>query len=188
MNVAQLIQTLVATVVGGCIVIVTNWLNRKGERKEAVQEWYERTYLVGGIDPLVTYYQNLAFTLISKAGENAMPATASDIPVEALGKIRVLLKGEVTPLNIILSAYYLLTECTEKETLREASQTLLKAVEVMATFRVELTELIANRVRKKHAQIDASSLIKKLEKIDQELRNFVEPQKQQESATELEKV
>ena len=52
MNVAQLIQTLAATIIGGLIVIATNWINARVKRRETIQEWYERTYITEGIDPL----------------------------------------------------------------------------------------------------------------------------------------
>ncbi len=188
MNIAQLIQTLVATVVGGLIVIATNWLSARGKRKEAVQEWYERTYIIEGIDPLVAYYQYLAFTLFSTANANrVLSIVKRDIPVEALNHVRILLKGDVIPLNIILAAHYQLAEVTEQKVLLESAQTVQKAVEVLLIFRVELTEVISRRVGNKHYVANTTRLISNLEKVDQELKNLVEHSKRQKSGMGVEK-
>ena len=60
MDIAQLIQTLAATVVGGLIVIATNWISVQELRRNAVKEWYEKTYVIEGIEPVVTYLYSLS--------------------------------------------------------------------------------------------------------------------------------
>jgi len=178
-EIAQLIQTLVATVVGGLIVIATNWLSARGKRREAIQEWYERTYITEGIDPLMAYYQSLVFALYSKASDKVISIAKRDIPVEALCKVRVLLLNDVTLSNIILGAHYQLAECTEEQVLQESAHTVQKAVEAFLTFRVELTKAVARQVENKHFLADCTSLIHKLETVEQELKSLVEQPKRQ---------
>ncbi len=170
MNIIQLIQTLVATVVGGLIVIATNWLTARGKRREAVQDWYERTYITEGIDPLVAYYQRLVICLIDKSRHFTLQIDQKEIPVEALTNIRILLKNSVTPLNIIFYAQAILTYLTDSKPLYETSVTLQNDVITgLMNFRRELIEVVTSKVHDKHYLADTTDLISQLKKAEQKL-------------------
>lgn len=89
MDVGSIIQTLVATITGGVIVIATNWISGQGERKKAVREWYEQNYIAGGVDPLITYFVGLEFHLRSLGLNNRTELPNIElVPLEALTPTR----------------------------------------------------------------------------------------------------
>lgn len=175
MNVGQLIQTLFATVVGGLIVIATNWISAKGKSREAIQEWYEQTYIIEGIDPLVAYYQYLVFSLFDQSNGNKTKVAQRDVPVEALSKVRVLLNNFV-PLNIIIFTHSLLTYTTDTRRLGDAARILQNAVEALLDFRLELTTEVPSHVHSKHYIADTTYLINRLNKVEKELDDLNEQQ------------
>lgn len=177
MNTGQFIQTLLTTIVGGIvgglIVITTNWITAKGKRRQDIQEWYERTFITEGIDPLVAYYQYLVFGLFDKSNGYTLKVIQRDIPVEALGKVRVLL-NDFVPLNIILFAHAHLAYTIGKNMLGEVATALQDAVEAFLDFRLELTKVVSNQVHDKHYIANTANLIARLEKVFQTLKDLEE--------------
>ncbi|SRR6266496_2436861 len=104
MNVSQLIQTLVATIVGGLIVIASNWISARGRRKQDIKDWFERTYITEGIDPLVAYYESLIFSIFNKADKHITFIAKRDIPSEAIGRIHARI-NDPSPHNLILAVH-----------------------------------------------------------------------------------
>lgn len=47
MDVGSMIQTLVATVIGGAIVIATNWISAKAKRKKQFETGMSKTISLG---------------------------------------------------------------------------------------------------------------------------------------------
>lgn len=194
MNISQLIQTLVTTivggVVGGLIVITTNWITAKGKRRQDIQEWYERTYIIEGIDPLVAYYQNLSFSLMEKANGYTIHVVQRDIPVEALGKVRILLLNDVVPLNLITYAHRHLAFNSDRKLLKETANTLQSAVEAFLDFRLKLTEVISSKVNDKHFIVDTTNLSNDLQEVFYELvdlrKQWEDKAKQSEQDSEVE--
>ncbi len=104
MNVGQLIQTLVATVVGGLIVIATNWISTTVKRREAVQEWYEKTYVTEGIDSIVIYLYSLDLYFFNKSSGGFVQIIDVDaIPTEAIVELQILFGTAVIPRIIALT-------------------------------------------------------------------------------------
>jgi hypothetical protein len=185
MDIAQLIQTLVATVVGGLIVIATNWISARGKRRQDIQEWYEQTYIIEGIDPLVEYYQKLSFSLIDKLEGYTLHVVQKDIPVDALSKVRILLKNDPAPLNIILLGHALLANPVDEGILEAAADAMQDAIDNLLRFRLELTKVISSQVNNKHYVADTVNLVNRLEKIRRKLYQL-EGQQKEEHLSEAE--
>src|ERR1700736_6350700 len=115
MDIVQLIQTLVATVIGGLIVIATNWIAKQEERRGAIQEWYEKTYVTEGIEPVVIYISNLAIYFYNKqVGGFIRVGTIETIPVESIVRLQILFNDSIVP-TIISLAHQLLTSEDKKQ-------------------------------------------------------------------------
>ena len=173
MNVGQLIQTLVATVVGGLIVIATNWLTARGKKRQDIRDWYEKTYIIEGIDPLVVYFYQLGIYFYNKSfGGFIRSEDIATVPVEAMVRVRILFDNGIVS-NILPAAHELLGSY-EKETNQEASRIMIAISRMLLDCRKELLEVIATKVRNKHSTIDASQVVMELSKMSDELINFAD--------------
>src|SRR6202035_2900016 len=94
-----LIGTFVGTITGGCIVIAANWLTHQWSKRKDAQEWYEKTYISEGIDPLIAYFVYLDSRFDDFLYRNKMKKryisleNIDPIPVNALARIAILLEG-----------------------------------------------------------------------------------------------
>lgn len=171
MDIAQLIQTLVATVVGGLIVIATNWIGKQEERRVAIKEWYEKTYIAEGIEPVLTYLFHLALYFNAKSyGGFVRVKDIEIIPIEGIVRLQILLDNSVVP-RIIRLAHSLLSS-DDKQLNNEVAVFLTDTSQYLADFRKELLDIIATQVRTKHTTVDTSDVVKKLKKIADELSDL----------------
>lgn len=159
MEIGQFFLTLIGTLVGGSIVIATNWINAQQDRKKAAQQWYEETYITKGIDPLITYFTGLELHFL--LGEDVFKAIQTDfniIPIDALTKIQTLFDSPV--LTKIIGLVQTIPAKDGIEAL------LLVAVSnvggELLSFRKELLKEIATKVSNKNYVIDASNTRDKL--------------------------
>ena len=99
MDIAQVAQTLVGTIVGGFIVIATNWISSQRESRRATQEWYEQTYLTDGIDLVIAHLISIRFKIHDHAYPdlNVQVDSADTVPVNALARYQSLLKDAMLP-------------------------------------------------------------------------------------------
>ncbi len=187
MNIGQLIQTLIATIVGsiigGLIVIATNLIKEGEERRKDTQKKYEQTYVIEGIDPLVAYYQSLAFILINKANNHTISIVEKDIPVEALSKVRILTKN-IEPLNIVLMAHGHLANTEDKDILTSASASMQNAVEALLDYRVKLTAKILISTNSLDHKRETAELIHRLYDIDNKLISLEDQRGRQQTLEE----
>ena len=159
MDIGQLFQTVIGTLVGGSIVIATNWINAQQERKKAAQQWYEETYITKGVDPLITYFTGLELHfLLSDNVFKSMNTDLNIIPVDALTKIQTLLDSPVLTKIIGLVQTIPAKDGTEA--------VLLVAVTnvggELLSFRKGLLKDISTKVSNKNYVIDASDTRDKL--------------------------
>lgn len=168
MDIAQLIQTLVATIVGGLIVIATNWIAKQEERRGAIQEWYEKTYVTEGIEPVVIYLANLSIYFYNKQVGGFIRVKDIDaIPVEAIIRLQILFDDSIVPTIISLAHKLLISE--DKTQNEKACNLMYKLSSLLLNFRKELLHVIATQVKTKHYVVDASEVVKELNKIGKEL-------------------
>ena len=172
MNVPQLIQTLVATVVGGLIVIATNWLSTRVKRREAVQEWYEKTYVTEGIDPVMVYLLNLSLYFYNKTmGGFVRVKDIDNVPVEAVSRLYILFRDGIV-FEIISACHALLNE-TERDINYQALELSNDACQLFMSFRVELLGVIATKVRTKRYNVDTIQTVLKLRKVRDKLAKMI---------------
>lgn len=168
MDIGQLIQTLVATVVGGLIVIATNWISKRGERQNAIQEWYEKTYIVEGIEPLVIYIANLNLYFYDKAigGGLVHVKDNNTLPIQAIIRLQILFKDGIVT-TIIALAHELQTS-TDKKINDKACDIMLDIGTLLLSYREQLLGTIPN-VKKKHSVKVPSHLVEELKNKADEL-------------------
>ena len=87
MDINPFIQTAFGAIIGGLVVIATNWLNTKREKRKEVQAWYEQRYVTEGIDCLLAYFTNLTFHFVRLPNDKAILLPDAPVPVEALTRI-----------------------------------------------------------------------------------------------------
>ncbi len=170
MDIGQIFQTLIGTVVGGCIVIATNWINAQRERKQSAQQWYEDLFITKGLDPIITFLTGLEYRLlVSDKIANALPTDLNVVPLDALTRIQTLLDSQV--LTRIIALVQMIPARDGAEAL------LLVAVSNVAQelllFRKELLKAIPAKVNDKNYVIDGFGTRDRLDIIYNDLRNFV---------------
>ncbi len=164
MDIAQLIQTLIGTIVGGGIVIAANWISVQEQRRKDAQEWYEQTYVTNGIDPLLIYLQSLKLYILKGWGVSFIQLAKLDpMPIEALTKIQILLDdSSLTSIIVMLPASF----NDETGYIRNAADNAITDTHhVLLNMRHELLIAIAKKVRNKNYQIDLQHRSKELDKI-----------------------
>ncbi len=169
MDIGQIFQTLIGTVVGGGIVIATNWLNAQRERKQSAQQWYEDIFITKGLDPIITFLTGLEYCLlVSEKIANALPTDLNIVPLDALTRTQTLLDSQV--LTKIIGLVQMIPARGGAEAL------LLVAVnnveQELLLFRKELLKAIPTKVNNKNYVINASGTRDKLDIIYNELRDF----------------
>lgn len=172
MDIAQLIQTLIGTIVGGGIVIAANWISVQEQRRKDAQEWYEQTYVTNGIDPLLTYLQSLELNLLKGWGASFIQLPKLEpMPIEALTKIQILLDS-----SSLASIFGMVHASFIDETgfIRNAADNaIIDTRHVLLSMRHELLVAIAKNVRTKNYQIDMQHKSIQLHKICKELMDGV---------------
>ena len=118
MDISQIIQTLLGTVIGGAIVIATYLVHAQIERQKSAQDWYEQTYVREGLDPVITYLLNLRLHILNADIQNSMQLPSINIlPLEALSRVQLLL-GDTTINGIIVLIHASLTQINKKAILK----------------------------------------------------------------------
>lgn len=183
MNAGQILQaaigSVIGTILGGGIVLLTIRMNAAADRKRAAQEWYEKTYITEGIDRVLSYAMNLEILLLSMvmymdhSNLYKQPETINPISMDALYIIRSVLGiREITDAIIMVG----LTSEIPDKSLRLSGMKLLKLIiEFLLIFR---EELIKQSISEKHQvyQImkkieNTPSVLEKLEKVLEVSRN-----------------
>ncbi|MGH2639241.1 MAG: hypothetical protein ACRDF4_08195 [Rhabdochlamydiaceae bacterium] len=173
MDVGSMIQTLVATVIGGAIVIATNWISTQGEKKKAVRDWYEQNYITGGVDPLMTYFVGLEFHLRSLGLSNRRELPSIElVPSEALTRTQALLNSNVLTSTTLLIHEYLgdpsivVVPSAIATIIGKVSTTLLQ-------LRKKVLEAVPKQVNNKFHQIDLSDVVATFKSIEEELNSKI---------------
>lgn len=173
MDVGSIVQTLVATVIGGVIVIATNWISTQSERKKAVRDWYEQNYIAEGVDPLITYFVGLEFHLRSLGLNNRTELPNIElVPLEALTKAQALLSSSVLTTTTLLIHEYLgdpsivVVPSTAATTVGKVSTNLLQ-------LRKKVLEAVSTQVNNKFHQIDLSDIVAAFKLIEEELNSAI---------------
>jgi hypothetical protein len=169
MDIGQVFQTLIGTVVGGSIVIATNWINALRERKLSTQQWYEDLYIAKGLDPIITYLTGQEYRLlVSDQIASSIPTDQYVVPLDALTRIQTLLDSQV--LTKIIGLLQIIPARGGAEAM------LLVAVnnveQELLSFRKELLKAIPTKVNNKNYEIDASGIRDRLDAIQINLRSF----------------
>ncbi len=168
MNLGQFLQTLIGTLigtlVGGFVVIFTNWISARRTRRENIQDWYKQTYLTEGVDPLITFFVDIAFRW-NWSEQRLM--SLEDVPVAALAKIQVLLDSDV----LTWIARDIQNFLTGKEIDVNTQLTLVDLGNCLLDLRKELLKIIPTQVNEKNYQVVLPGFKQKFETIYRKLEN-----------------
>ncbi len=89
----QLVLAAIGGIIGGSLTLLANRSNAKREQIKFAQEWYERQYLMEGIEPLTAYYTVLERILRIRSNEDyaleSLPESTA-FPVMAYNRLREL--------------------------------------------------------------------------------------------------
>ena len=167
MNTEQFILTLsgtiIGTLIGGFVVICTNWISAQRTRRESVQDWYKQTYLTEGVDPLITFFVDLQFRWNWNAQQLK---NLNNVPVAALAKIQVLLDNDVlTQLAIFIQNYLADTQIDVNTQI-----TLLQIGETLLDLRKELLKIIPVQVNEKNYQVTLPGFKQRFQTIQSNLQ------------------
>jgi hypothetical protein len=173
MQIGELVQTLIGTIVGGFIVIAANWVTVQEERKKTVQEWYEQTYLTNGVDPLLIYLHSLELHLldgwIDDISYMQLPKL-EPMPIEALTRMQIFLDDTAILASLIGMVHACFND--KKGYARNAAlNAVLETYRVLLGVRRELLRVTGSKVRNKNYQIDMKSTRTELAKIFDNFNN-----------------
>jgi hypothetical protein len=98
MNIDPFIQTVFGAIVGGGVLLITNRLVARADKRKAVQEWYENVYVTEGIERLIIFFKSLELYFLDlKHPVGEIPRLIrelEDIPIEALVRVEALLQKD----------------------------------------------------------------------------------------------
>ncbi len=139
MDINPFIQTAFGAIVGGFVVIATNWLTSRAEKKRQSQEWWEQKYITEGIDYLIAYLKSIQIYSISMnlaIGTNPpMIAKPQEVPLEALARVEAFLHMDIS--SIIIFAY-LASGSKIGEQKYEALVAITKVLDMLYQLRMEI--------------------------------------------------
>ena len=173
MDIGQAVTTLISTIVGGGILIATNWISVQVERKKTLREWYEQTYITEGVDPLITYFLCLNVQLRSRyLGNHSELPNIDLIPAAPLVRIQTLL-GDGVLTEIVLLIHEYLGDSRIKPVPSKITKRIAKIDVILLELRKELLGAIPTRVSSKVYQIDVPQIIGTLITLRDELNSIV---------------
>jgi len=168
MDISQMIQTLLGTVIGGAIVIATYWVHARLDRQKSAQDWYEQTYIREGLDPVMTYLLNLRLHILNADIQNTMQLPSINVlPLEALSRVQLLL-GDTTINGIIVLIHASLTPNKQESNIK-ASAAALQTSKILLSLRQEILKISSTKLKSKSYQIDSSATLSKANSIFAEL-------------------
>jgi len=148
-------QTAFGAIVGGGVVVATNWLNTAREKRKLVQEWYEQRYVTEGLDPLIAYFSNLALRFLGSPNHETILLPDATVPVEALTRIEVLLgiSGGMEFLSVFIAQIHeSLASSGEYQDI--AITPLFRLCETLYQLRQEVLKLIPSKVSRKNQELN----------------------------------
>ncbi|HEY3103260.1 MAG TPA: hypothetical protein VGJ69_06685 [Pyrinomonadaceae bacterium] len=96
----ELVKTTFGPLVGAAIALAAIWIKEFAERKRAIQDWYEESYIEDGVDHLISYALLMEFTLMDiQSFEKGKSFLAHDeiqmVPTKSIVKLQTVLQTEV---------------------------------------------------------------------------------------------
>ncbi len=171
----QLVLAAIGGIIGGSLTLLANRSNAKREQIKFAQEWYERQYLMEGIEPLTAYYTVLERILRIRSNEDyaleSLPESTA-FPVMAYNRLRELFPDNRFTLTVAfiedelaeLRKYRpLLTEAERYDEVAQGYYHVEEALgRVVADFRdgllrigADLRKQIHTKVHDKNAHLDS---------------------------------
>lgn len=177
MNVGQLLQTLIVTIIGGIvgggIATATSWISKRQERETSVKEWYEQKYIINGVDPLIAYFIGLEFRLVNKTEYIAMNVPNDPVPIDSIAGIYFLF-GQTMLLETVSLVHWCLDYEKNDRKAKEIGGIVLEVVQVLLKCRDELLAEISTHIRNKLDKVKPTDeTIEQLEMICKKLHQLV---------------
>ena len=177
MNVGQLLQTLIVTIIGGIvgggIATATSWISKRQEMETSVKEWYEQTYIINGVDPLIAYLVGLEFRLVNKTEYIAMNVPNDPVPINSIASIHFLF-GQTMLLETVGLVHWCLDYEKDDRNAKETGRIVVEVVQVLLKCRDELLAEISTHIRTKLDKVKPTDeTIKQLEVICKKLHQLI---------------
>jgi hypothetical protein len=104
LDISPFVQTAFGAIVGGSIVVATNWLTARAERKRHAQEWWEQKYVSEGVDHLITYLKSVqlysANMNLSIGHTPPLVAKPQEVPLDALTRTESFLHMDISGISV----------------------------------------------------------------------------------------
>ena len=158
-------QPLVSIIVGAAIALIPLWINIRGERKRTNRSWLEQTYVIDGIDKLITHLMTLELQVSNHMSTKPyIPISATnEVPVEAIARVRFLLKSPV--LVSFLKEVYRCLEDTNTAVIFLYADALKSLIDECIDLRAWFLALIELKPIGKNVFIDAFYYRERIEKM-----------------------
>ncbi len=169
MDISPFIQTTFGAVVGGAVVLITNRVMVRAEKRKEIQDWYEKTYITEGVDRLLAYLTHLSLCFLPVTEGVNLSEPDVQIPSEALTRIEILLGkeknsvGGVEYLGVYIASIH--KSVRTDENADSAINMLFQLIEILFELRWYVLSLIPSKVNRKNQQLDVSDFRERFESI-----------------------
>ncbi len=88
----DILKTLIGTLAGALVAILTIWLRERAERRRKINEWFENTFLFNAIEPLLHKARGVVTSIA--LGTEGLPETFDDDTHPQIERINQLLRDD----------------------------------------------------------------------------------------------
>src|SRR5712692_9533114 len=169
-----IIPTIIGAVIGGIVLILTNWftarLSANSDRKKAAQLLFEQFYVTEGLAPLKTYFTSLELHLLNHdISKPFIPlAEIGSIPVEAVTRTQNLWGGgELT--GLIKSINLCMAQNPSPNAILFSLDAVKETLKVLEQLRIDTLTIAEGMVRNKGVVPDAFHARESIKQINEKL-------------------
>src|SRR6266446_8581373 len=88
----DILKTLIGTLAGALVAILTMWLRERAEQRRGINEWFENTFLFQAIEPLLHKARGVVTSI--NLGIEEMPEVFDDNTRSQIQRINQLLRDD----------------------------------------------------------------------------------------------
>ncbi len=174
MFLGTIIPTIIGAVVGGIVLIFTNWfaarLSANRERKKDAQALFEQFYVTEGLVPLKTYFTSLELHLFNHdISKSFIPlGEIGSVPIEAVTRTQTLWGGvELTTLIKNMNLY--LAQRPGSDTRAHSLEAVQETLKILEQLRIDLLTATEGLIRNKGVVPDAFHARESIKQINEKL-------------------
>jgi len=190
MFLATIIPTIIGAVVGGIVLIFTNWftarLSTRSDRKKAAQSLFEQFYITEGLAPLKTYFTSLELHLLNlDISKPFIPLAKIDsVPIEAITRTQTLWGGgELT--SLIKNINFCLSQNLGSDATLLSLTSVKETLTILEQLRIDTLTAAERMVFSKGMMPDAFHARESIKRINESLAENMKNRAMQKPRNEL---